>query len=171
MKKKKHCPFEKKVSDCLKKSKFDPEMKQHIRECALCNDTVTVHRWMGNFNKVSMQYQEVEKKLPAPDLIWEKAHSLKRIDKELVKKAMKPLLIPQILTYIAITIGVAFLLIINLDVIKEFFINNFGPLYNFFDLFVSKISNASYFIIIPFILIISSIVFSIFYSIFRPEEV
>ena len=92
--KKKNCPLEKEVLNNLKTGDLTPEIKKHAVNCPLCKESMTINKWMNRFHEVSLNVNTAEKKLPDAEFIWEKAFSVKPLEKELVKKALRPLLVP-----------------------------------------------------------------------------
>lgn len=101
------------VIDGLKKDKLSPEIKKHIFECPLCKDIVFAYRWMDQFISRSWNAEILEKTLPDAETIWKRAH-VRRPDKELVKKALRPLIYPRILSYGILIISVILLFLSNI---------------------------------------------------------
>jgi len=111
---KKTCHLEKEVIDCLKVERLSPEIKKHISECPICKDVVSVHKWINQFKNRTWNAEMQEKTLPAPATIWNRAHAERKPDKALMKKALKPLMYPQVFTYPILIIGVIFLFLSNI---------------------------------------------------------
>ncbi len=128
-KKNDECRFEQELLMNLESGDVKPHIEAHIGECPLCKETAAVYRWMNRFQQVSMEHQAPGKKLPSADAIWDGAFASPspifqrqtKPDRELVKKAMLPLLIPQVLTYIAIAVGLIYLAVANFPEIQQFF--------------------------------------------------
>jgi len=106
--KKKSCPLEKEVLNSLKTGDLTPGIKQHAADCPVCKESITINKWMNRFQEVSMNVNTAGKKLPDAEFIWEKAFLVKPPEKELVKKALRPLLVPQVLTYVIAIIGLLY---------------------------------------------------------------
>ncbi len=170
--KKINCPLEYRISECLKSGKMNHKIEQHIKDCSICQDTTVVYQWMNDFKKVSVQSKEHEKRLLAPGLIWEKAKTYSKFNKEMIRKIMFPLLIPRILTYIVLIIGIIVFIFSNVYEIKNFFINNIsiGHIFNSATLIIQKLFMISKFIAVPMVFILCLIVICFNYSVFDNLE-
>lgn len=107
--KKKKCPWEKEVMEGLRKSKLKPDLQEHISECPVCKDFVQVHTWMGQFKEKTWEIDLPKKDLPDARAVWDRAFARKRPDKQLVTKALRPLIFPQVLTFGVFIAGSIFL--------------------------------------------------------------
>lgn len=107
--KKKSCLLEQEVFNSLAAGDLTTEIKQHLKTCPICKESAIIYQWMNGFQKVSRQGKTAEKKLPDAESLWEKAFSLKAPHKELVKKAMKPLRIYQVISYVIAIIVLLYL--------------------------------------------------------------
>jgi hypothetical protein len=107
--KNKSCLLEQEVLNSLAAGDLTAEIKQHLKACHICKESAFLYQWMNGFQKVSRQGKPAEKKLPDAESIWEKAFSSKIPDKELVKKAMKPLRIYQVVFYVIVIIALLYL--------------------------------------------------------------
>ena len=110
---KKSCPLEREVMDCLKREKLSLEIKKHISECPFCQDIVSVHKWMNEFRNESWNAGVLEKVFPHPESIWNRAFAKRRPDKGLVKKALRPLQYFRVFSYAVIITGIIFLFLLN----------------------------------------------------------
>ncbi len=171
-KEKELCPLEQEVLGSLKKGALPPAMKQHVKECSRCRDSLLLYQWLGSFSQVSFRHQGLEKNLPDPEFIWEKARTSRRPDKELIKKAMRPLLIPQLLSIIAAIIGIVVLTFGNLAEIKEFF-NRHETVFilKSFTSTTTALLKALNSILLPILLVLSWVVIYFLYSIIKPKKV
>lgn len=106
---KKSCPLEKEVMDCLKAGKLSPEIEKHTSECPVCEDVVVVYEWMNRFKNSSWKAEMLEKTLPDAETIWNRAHARQKPDRGLVKKALRPLIYPRVFSYGALIAGVIYL--------------------------------------------------------------
>lgn len=126
--KKKNCPFEKEVLEGLSSGNLAPEAKEHAESCAVCKESVTIYRWMNRFQTVSLETNTARKILPDAESIWEGAFSspapVVNPARALEKKALLPLLFPQVLTYAAAVIVLIYLFISNLPGIQGFIKSN-----------------------------------------------
>jgi hypothetical protein len=107
--KKKNCLLEPEILNSLAAGDLTAEIKQHLKACPICKESALLYQWMNGYQKVSRQGNLAEKKLPDAESLWEKAFSLKTPDKELVKKAMKPLRIYQLVSYVIAIIVLLYL--------------------------------------------------------------
>lgn len=107
--KKKHCLLEQEILNSLAAGDLTAEIKQHLKDCPICKESALLYQWMNGYQKVSRQGKLAEKKLPDAESLWEKAFSLKTPDKKLVKKAMKPLRIYQVVFYVIAIIVLLYL--------------------------------------------------------------
>lgn len=107
--KKKICPLEKEVMAGLRAEKLEPELQKHVSECPVCQDVVAVHTWMNQFKEKAWKTDMPKKSLPDADAIWNRAYAWKRPDKQMVRKALRPLIYPQVLSIGVFIAGVIFL--------------------------------------------------------------
>jgi hypothetical protein len=107
--KKRMCPFEKDVLKGIRKQKLTPELQKHVSDCKVCENVVMVHTWMGQFKEKSLKIDMTKKNLPDARSVWDKAFVGKRPDKRLVTKALRPLIIPQVLSFGVFIAGCIFL--------------------------------------------------------------
>ncbi len=108
---KKSCPLEKEVMDCLKAGELSPEIEKHTSECPVCEDVVAVYEWMNQFKESSWKAEMLEKTLPDAETIWNKAQAKQTPDRGLVKKALRPLIYPRVFSYVALIAGVIYLVL------------------------------------------------------------
>jgi len=105
------CPMEKEVIKTLREEKMSVELKEHIARCSACQDTVTVSGWMHRFKETAWKTDMPEKTLPSAESLWNQVHARRRPDKKLAKKALRPLLIPQVLFYGLFIAGIIYITI------------------------------------------------------------
>jgi hypothetical protein len=96
---KKTCPLETDVLKSLREEKMSQELQDHIDECPVCRDIALVQGWMHRFKENAWENDMTEKSLPEAKGLWNLVHARRMPDKKLVKKALRPLLIPQALFY------------------------------------------------------------------------
>jgi hypothetical protein len=109
--KKKICPREDEVLKTLGEEKMSEEIQEHIAGCSACQNTVAVNRWMHRFRESAWNTEMQEKTLLDAQTFWNKVHKQKRLDKKLVRKAMRPLIIYQVLFYGLLTAGIIYAVI------------------------------------------------------------
>ena len=102
------CPREDEVLKALREEKMSEELQEHIAECSACQNTEAVSRWMNRFRESAWHTEMQEKTLPDAQSLWNKVHKQKRLDKKLVRKALRPLLIYQVLFYGLLTAGIIY---------------------------------------------------------------
>lgn len=95
---KKTCHLEEEVQASLYSGKLSPEIRHHISDCPVCRDSALVQGWMKRFTERAWETDMLGKTLPPALKIWNSVYTWKRIDKKLVRKAMRPLIVPQVLS-------------------------------------------------------------------------
>jgi hypothetical protein len=105
---KKTCPMEKDALKSLREEKMSPELQEHIAECPVCRDVALVQDWMHRFKENAWKADMPDKTVPGAEGLWNEAHAKKRPDKKLVKKALLPLLIPQMIFYFLFIAGIIY---------------------------------------------------------------
>ena len=103
------CHREDEVLGCLKTGKLSPELQKHISACPVCQNIALVQDWMEQFKTRSWDASVRNKNLPSPEALWNRAYYRSRSDKNLVRKAMRPLIIPQVLFYAVFVAGIIFM--------------------------------------------------------------
>jgi len=116
------CPLEKDVLKGMASGNLEPGLTEHKTDCPVCKESAAIHEWMNRFHAVSVETKGADIKLPDAEAIWEKAYAphAYQPDKELVKKALRPLLIPQVLTYAAALVFIVYLVLSNLPGLRDF---------------------------------------------------
>ncbi len=107
--KKKICPLEKDIIGALREGALESELQKHLSECPVCKDIVAVQTWMNQFKEKAWKTEMLKKTLPDADAVWNKAYVWKRVDKQMVRKALKPLIYPQVLSFGIFIAGILFL--------------------------------------------------------------
>jgi hypothetical protein len=181
MSKKNHvCPLEQELLRNLESGDIKPHIASHAAECPICRETAAVYDWMNRFQQVSMEQQVQGKQLPSADAIWDGAFAAPsplfrrkvQPDEKLVKKAMLPLVITQVLTYVIIAAGLIYLLVANLPEISRFLDTNLGTSNFFHSLLriLEKASKTSMVYLVPSALIIVSVFIFALVSDTKPEK-
>jgi hypothetical protein len=109
------CLWEKAVVEALQAKRLSPEIQEHISQCQSCKNIALVSDWMNHYQEKTRSTKMKEKILPDAEAIWERAHTRRKQDRALVKKALRPLIYPQVLSFVVIVIGVFLLLISNAE--------------------------------------------------------
>lgn len=154
------CHLEKEVIDCLKAGKLIPEIKKHLSECPYCKDVALVHKWINEFKNRSWNAVMLEKTLPDTETIWNRSYVKRRPDRELVKKALKPLIYPRVFSYPILIIGAIFLFLSNMKEIGNTIASNpvTGPALDSF----SRIITPSFpLFLIPMFIVFISMLFCV----------
>lgn len=169
---KESCSFEQTVIEGLEKGTLDRDTKRHIEECPVCSDLVMVSGWMTDFQDISMSSTMNRKVLPEPDMVWEKAHSARRVDKALMKKALLPLLVARVVAIAAAIAAVFVLILPNIGGLKRLF--NFkagsGQIVDFVLTAGSTVFKALYVMRLPLLLMGSLFVIYFLITRFDPEN-
>jgi len=170
--KKKSCLLEQEILNSLAVGDLTAEIKQHLKACPTCKESAFLYQWMNGFQKVSRQGKLAEKKLPDAESLWEKAFSLKTPDKELVKKAMKPLRIFQVVSYVIAIIVLLYLVFAHFPGINSFL--NSSPVVGMILASLSSMVRTLFkffsFVFIPIIIgLLSVVIFSIVTG-FEPKK-
>jgi len=107
--KKKICPLEKEITECLREENLEPELQKHVSECPVCKDVVAVQSWMNQFKEKAWKTDMTKRNLPEAEAIWRRAYTWKRVDEQTMRKAMRPLIYPQVLAFVVFIAGIIFL--------------------------------------------------------------
>lgn len=107
--KKKICPLEREIMAGLREKKLKPGLQEHVSECSVCQDVVAVHTWMDQFKEKAWKTDTPKKILPGAEVIWNRAYAWKRADRQVVRKALRPLIYPQVLSFGIFIAGIIFL--------------------------------------------------------------
>jgi hypothetical protein len=107
--KKKICPLEKEMMAGLKEGALEPELQKHLSECPVCQDVVAVYTWMNQFKERAWETVMPKKDLPDAQAVWNRVYARKGPDKQLVRKALRPLIYPQVLSFAVFLAGIIFL--------------------------------------------------------------
>lgn len=166
---KKICHLEKEVIDCLKAERLSPEIKKHTSECPICKDALSVYKWINQFKNRTWDAEMQEITLPAPETIWNSAHAKRRPDRTLVKKALRPMMYPQIFSYPILIIGVIFLLFSNMKQIGNFVdsIAGVGPVLDSLSKIMAQLFPLFLF---PMVIVIISMLFCAFVLAFETRK-
>ena len=108
---KKICHREKEVQEWLKTGKGSPKIQNHITDCPVCQDHARVQEWMNRFKEKAWETDMPGKILPDAASVWNRVHTVKRFDKKLVRKAMRPLIIPQALSIGIFIAGIVYMMV------------------------------------------------------------
>jgi hypothetical protein len=106
--KKEICPREDEVLKALREEKMSEELQEHISGCSACQNTEAVSRWMHRFRESAWDTEMQAKNLPDAQTLWNKVRARKKPDKKLVRKALRPLIIPQVLFYGFLIAGIIY---------------------------------------------------------------
>jgi hypothetical protein len=170
--KKKSCLLEQEILNSLAAGGLTAESKQHLETCPICKESAFLYQWMNSFQKVSRQGKTAEKKLPDAESLWEKAFSYKIPDKELVKKAMKPLRIYQAAAYVIAIIVLLYLVFAHFPGIHSSL--NSSPVVGLILVSISSLVRTLYksfsFVLIPIIIGLLSVVIFTVVTGFEPKK-
>jgi len=177
MKNKYSCSQAETLPATLNQGNLSPDLKKHIKSCRECGEIAHLHHWMKDYREFSRENMdmEIEKRLPSPTDIWANAHSPKRIDPAILRKVLRPMLIPQIMSIIVATAGLLILVFSNLGGIGEFFgsFSESGGIKSMTGSFMMVLGQMLHFlkmIALPAIIIGSAGVLYFLYTIVHPEK-
>ena len=103
--------METEVLKSLGEEKMRSELQEHIAGCQVCQDIALVQGWMNRFNKTAWKTDMPEKTLPDAESMWGRVYAKRKLDKKIVRKALRPLLIPQVLSYGLLIAGIIYMTI------------------------------------------------------------
>ncbi len=170
--KKTFCSWEKTILEGFNRGHMNPEYQEHLKTCLGCRDALMVRSWMSDFSGIPAKTELKLKKIPNFESIWQGAKADRKYDRELEKKAMTPLLIPQFLTYIAALIGLILLLTANLSQARDVVTNKLkmGYLFDLLSLVGKKMLALMPYLMIPIIFALLLIALHFLYSLFNPKK-
>lgn len=171
--KKTFCSWEEAILKGFDRGHLNPEYQEHLKTCSGCRDVLMVRSWMSDFSGISVKTELESKKIPDFESIWQGAKADRKYDRELEKKAMTPLLIPQFLTYIAALIGLVLLLTANLSQARDVVIDKLkmGYLFDLLSLVGKKMLSLMPYLVIPIVFVLFLIAAHFLYSLFNPKKV
>lgn len=108
---KKICPLETEVIKGLREEKISAELQEHLSGCPVCQGIVAVSGWMNRFKENAWETDMPGKTLPSAQSMWDRVHEGRKPDKKLVRKAMRPLIVPQILSLGVFIAGIIYITI------------------------------------------------------------
>ena len=168
--KKKICHWEERVMDCLKSEKLSPEIEKHVSECHSCQEAASIFRWMNEFKNRSWSVENGKITLPDSETIWDRAFDRQRPDRTLVKKALKPMIYPRILSYPIFIVGFLLLFISNVKGIGNFLDSRLGssPLLGYLSKIIPQI--LPIFLIPGFVILVSMLFYVLVVSFERRKH-
>ena len=171
--KKKQCPKEADILKDRLRGRHSGEAEEHIRKCPVCRDSGLIQSWMKKFQEQTSM--DVEKKPGIPDFesIWMKARTFPAVDRELGKRALLPLLVPRILLYIVIVLGIVFLITTKSESIKNFLYAHLklGILGTILSVMVKNMLALLPYMVIPFGFLLFFLAGYFLYSLFHPRKI
>ena len=169
--KKKYCPVEKKVLQGLKSGHLKSELEKHRKKCQVCRESAAIYTWMNQISPAEIP-GITGKKLPTAESLWDEAYSGFRAVKELEKKALRPLMVTRLLSFIFAIVVPLFLIFSYLPEIKEIVhskpeshavINSLSSILN---LFIESFS----FLLLPAAVCLLTLIIFIFITGFQPKR-
>ena len=159
--KKNICLRETEIINKLKVGPLQPEIQEHVSECPFCKEAVSVYLWMNQFKNISWEVEAAKKNLPSSESIWKRAYPPYKPYKDLVKRALRPLIFSRWLAFGTTLVGITlFLLSIRQDI--QHFIEAYFSLNTTLPLILTSI--------VPMIIVSLSISFCILINAFEKRK-
>ena len=95
------CPFETNVSHAARTGSWDKLIREHVKVCSHCGEIARITEWMGSVAATSIE----KSTLPDVKQIWLNARVLAMQSAR--KRALRPLVITELVVRIAIALGLA----------------------------------------------------------------
>jgi hypothetical protein len=171
--KKMFCSWEKEILESVNRGTLDSEQRDHLSRCSACQESRTVRSWLSDFSRIPDRIESDLTKIPDFESIWQGARAYRGYDRELEKKALKPLLIPQFLTLVAALIGMILLFSSDFNRVKDVVTDKLkmGYLFDLLALVGKKMMALVPYLVIPIIFVLFLIAAHFLYSLFNPKKV
>jgi hypothetical protein len=148
--------------------------KKYRKECPACEKPAAIYTFMNNFREISTAEIPgiTEKKLPTAEFLWDEAYSGFRAVKELEKKALRPLMVTRLLSYIFAIVVPLFLILSYLPEIKGIIHTNpeahiiINSLSSILNRFIESFS----FLLVPAAVCLLTLIIFIFITGFQPKK-
>ncbi len=159
------CDRTKDLSEQLKTDHLSNEMKVHLEGCRVCSDEYLTISWMKNYSNTETSIPDPG--IPSFDTLWIESFNSKRIESDLIEKAMFPMKIAGLFSKAVIILSAIFFVLFNNAVFSGVGeqldnINRLGS--SFINPFI-KLFNSSVYVSIPLTIIFASILLYLLFSI------
>lgn len=162
----KDCKFSDTLRKQIKTDRISDEMKDHIKHCSECSEHYLINSWMTGYSGK----KNSKVKLPSFEKIWVGAFREKKVDADLIEKAMFPLKVGRIIAFMVALSAIFLFIVFKNKEIGEMGSRSFDL--NFFDSSIIRpfitMFNSSYFISIPLTIILISFMFYFLFSLIKP---
>ena len=171
--KKKMCSLERAMLEGAKQGVLNAQQRDHLSACSACREALAVSSWMNDFSGIPDRIESDSTKIPDFESIWQEARAFRRYDRELEKKALKPLLIPQFLTVVAALIGIILFFSSNFDRAREVVMGELkiGYLFDLMALVGKKMLALIPYLAIPLIFLLFIVAAHFLFSLLNPKKI
>ena len=159
------CDLTKKLSEQLNIDSLSDDMKDHLKDCKVCSDEYITGSWMKKYSAVQTVGHSPE--TPRFDSLWSNAFREKRVESDLIIKAMLPMKIAGLFAKTVIILSAIIFVILKYTAFSGMgkHIDNMNRIGSrFIDPFI-KMFNSSVFVSIPIAIFCVSIFLYLFFSI------
>lgn len=172
--KKKYCSIENEVLQGLKAGTLPQGLEKHRQECPVCREAAAIYTWMSHFREISaVEIPGIAgKKLPTAESLWDEAYSGFRAVKELEKKALRPIMVTRLLSFIFAAAVPFFLIFFYLPEMREFIHSN--PESHAFikslSSILSRFADSISFLLVPAAVCLLTLIIFVFITGFQPKR-
>jgi len=149
------CELSETLLEQIRTNKRSDEMTAHLKQCNECSDTYLVHSWMREYSGLE---RSIVKK-PAFEKIWAGTfRGKKAVESELIERAMLPLKIGRIVSFVISISAILIFIIFKGNEIKSV-VNKIFKMNFFESSFINPLVSmfkSSYFVSIPITIILLS---------------
>ncbi len=150
---------------------LEPQLKKHLTGCPVCEEAAAIQRWMNDFQAFDAAPVSRDKKLPTVETLWQGAFTTRQPAAELARRALRPLLIPRLLSFLTAVILPLFLVFFYWAEIAAFFSENAAssPLFGLLVSLFKNFSETFSFILLPMALCLLTMIVLVFVTGFQPR--
>lgn len=171
--KKTFCSWEKTIMESVNQGTLGPDQRDHLSTCPACQEALRVRSFMRDLSVVPDRIEPDSTTIPDFESIWRGARSFRGYNRELEKRALKPLLIPQFLTLLAALIGMILFFSTDFDRVKDVVSDKLkiGFLFDLLAMVGKKMLAMVPYLIIPIIFVLFLGAAHFLYSLFGSKKI